>query len=159
MLSNVERVLFLQGVELFADIEAAGLSSLAEVLTEKTLETNEVLVAEGDPGGTMFLIVEGEISVSRAGVEVAKNGRRDYIGEISVLDGESRTASLTATKHTVVLGLERADFHDLLAERPQMTRAVIRSLARKLRLASIETDGGVAEVRRRTFWTWKSETG
>ena len=132
MLSMGERVLFLKGVALFADLPGRELTQVAEVARLRTFSANAVLMREGEIGDFLYLIVEGEASVSAEAREVARRGCKDCIGELSVLDAEPRTATVTALTDMVVLEVRRDDFRYLMAERAEVTRGIIRTLVRKL---------------------------
>ena len=136
MISIAEKVLFLKSVALFSDLPGRELASVADVARERDFAAGEVMIEEGMPGGSLFLIVEGEAIVTRAGEELARRSSGDCIGEISVLDSEPRTATVTACVDMVVLEVMREDLDSLRAERPEVARGIIRTLVKKLAEAS-----------------------
>jgi len=69
-----------------------------------------VVIRQGDPGDSFYVIVAGEASVTAAGVQVATPGPGDYFGEIALLRNMSRTATVSAVTELELLALERRDF-------------------------------------------------
>lgn len=139
-LSLLERVLFLSRVRLFADLPPEDLKHVAEVASEHTFPDGEVIAEQGEPGEDMHVVVSGEIRVmvGRDGgptVEVARRARGEYVGEMAILGGESRMASLVCAGSVRTLSLDRRSFQRILRERPDVSLAVMRVLSERLREA------------------------
>ena len=136
MLTTADKVLFLKGLELFAQVPSEDLAELAARTEEVALEDGERLFAEHDPGDALFLVVEGTVAVARAGATLAELGVREVLGEMAVLDPAPRSADAIARGPVRLLRLARDDFANVLGERPEVAAGVIRVLTRRLRGAN-----------------------
>jgi len=128
----IERVLFLKGVGIFADLDPDDLGDLAAVAEERTYADGECLGRQGEPGNELFVIATGS-------VEVVKDGRERYlrevgevVGEMALLTGAPRSADLFARGESRVLCLDQLHFASAIAERPEISLAVIRVLCRRV---------------------------
>jgi putative ABC transport system ATP-binding protein len=101
---------FLKGVEAFKNLTPHELTDVAERMTRRQFMPNEVIIREGDAGEELFLISEGEVEVDRAGREVARLGPGDFFGELSLMSGDPRNATVIATKPVDTYILGKDDF-------------------------------------------------
>lgn len=132
-LPPMERIVFLSRVPLFAALPPADLEQVAAVASEHLFTDGETLVREGQPGGEMYIIVTGGVSVVHDGREVAVRRPGDHVGEQAILTGATRNATLVAVGETRTLVIDRAHFESILRERPETALAVIRTLSDRLR--------------------------
>jgi hypothetical protein len=137
-LSLMERVVFLRRVPLFAELSPADLKHVAEVATEHAYPSGAVVAEEGEPGDELYILVEGEISVVIGGdgqgeTEVARRGVGDYVGEMSIITGEPRMATLRCVGDVRALAIDRKRFERILRERPDASLAMMRVLSNRLR--------------------------
>ena len=130
---TVERVLILRSVQMFELTPDHILAELAAILKEVDLEPNAEVIKQGDLGDCMFVIVHGAVKVHRDSEVLATLGPRDIVGEMSVLDPEPRSASVTTTAPTRLLRIDRADFYDLMADRIEIAQGVMSVLCQRLR--------------------------
>jgi CRP-like cAMP-binding protein len=135
MITTVEKVLFLKSVDLFRGLAGEELATIAEIAEEQPFAAGEPVLAEGEPGDALYLVVEGAVKVHRGEKQLAQLGVRDVFGEMAMLDPEPRSASVTVVKDTVLLKIGRDDFRDILQERPEIGIGVIQVLSRRLRAA------------------------
>jgi CRP-like cAMP-binding protein len=91
------------------------------------------LVREGEHGETLFVILEGAARVVRRGRTVARLRAGDFLGEVAVLDGRPRTASVVADPEARCLVLHRDELREVLAEEPRIAWAMLGALAGRLR--------------------------
>jgi porphyrinogen peroxidase len=122
----------LRGVPLLRGLDPAAIERLGELAIERDLADGAVLIRQGDPGDEFFLIVSGTVIVERNGRAVARRGTGDYLGEISLLDGRPRTATVVAEGPVRVLVLDRRDFDRLLDEQPAIARRLVTSLVERI---------------------------
>jgi len=136
----LERVLLLRRVPLLADLTPNDLQRVASLATEHHIETGEVLFEQDDPGEEMYVIVHGNMKIMvRTGEtekEFTRRGVGEVIGEMSVISGEPRNASVIATEETHLLCLDKKNFEGLLRERPEVGLAVMRVLCSRLKEAT-----------------------
>jgi len=128
-------------------IPSTGLPLRDEVLRQiaasgvvRTFPKSTILIAEGDVGDSLYIIVSGRVKVfasNEAGREVVINfhGPGEYVGEMS-LDGEPRSASVVTMEPTTCAIVNRAQFRDFLAQNPDFAQHLIQTLIRRCRSAT-----------------------
>ncbi|HEY8871669.1 MAG TPA: ATP-binding cassette domain-containing protein [Stellaceae bacterium] len=112
MLNDALRICeFLKGVEAFKNLTPTELTHIAEHMTKRHFMPGEPVVREGDVGHELFLVSEGEVRVERAGHEIARLGPGEFFGELALMSGDPRNATVIAEDpvETYVLGEE--EFH------------------------------------------------
>jgi LmbE family N-acetylglucosaminyl deacetylase len=131
-----ERMDFMRGTELFASLPDPQLAELAKVTTERFLDDGTVISSQGDPAREFYLVREGEVSILRrrdgAEEELKVCGRGSCIGEVAVLGKLPRTASVVARGPARLLVLEGDQLDRLLQEQPEMSRALLTLLAKRV---------------------------
>ena len=142
LFSQDTKVQALKGAPLFESLSRKDLTQLARVSEDLEVEPGTVLCREGEIGHEFFVIVEGEIKVTRKGRRLALRGGGDFVGEIALLDDVPRTATVTAETPVRLFVLTRKDFRHLLDENPGVQRKVLGALAR--RLAELANDPALA---------------
>ena len=110
MLTTVEKVLALKNVELFSDIPGEVLADIAFLLEEVIYENGTYIVAEGDIGKELFIIVKGEVDVIAGDQKVATIGDGGYFGEMAIIDSQPRSADVVAIEDVTLLKLKEMIF-------------------------------------------------
>ncbi|MDD5581904.1 MAG: Crp/Fnr family transcriptional regulator [Candidatus Marinimicrobia bacterium] len=128
----------LRQIPLFEDLSDDELAHIAQLIHVKTYEKNKVILLEEDLGDTLFIISKGSVKISRInedGKEVILSILSDgeFFGEMSILDGESRSANVVALEPSEVFMLKRSDFLDMLEKYPKISIHLLEELARRLR--------------------------
>jgi len=142
LFSQDTKVQALKASPLFDGLSRKELTQLARVSEDLEVEAGKVLCREGEIGQEFFVIVDGEIKVTRKGRRVATRGGGDFVGEIALLEELPRTATVTAETPVRLFVLTRKDFRHLLDVNPGVERKVLRALAR--RLAELSKDPTLA---------------
>ncbi|HYV49461.1 MAG TPA: mechanosensitive ion channel family protein [Myxococcaceae bacterium] len=142
----------LDSVEIFAVLDRRAREELRKEMQLRRFGRGERIIQEGAQGHTFYLVVSGEVSV-RAGsgdAEVARLKRGQYFGEMSLLTGEPRAATVLAASDAVLLELDRPVFARLFGEHQGLARELSAILAqRRSQLkAAAEAAGGSAEIGR-----------
>jgi hypothetical protein len=106
----VVEIALLRSLRIFRVLPAPALEGLARSLEPVRLAAGEVLIREGEPGDRFYAVADGRLQVTIGGTPVASNVRGDGIGEIALLYGVPRTATVTATSPATVFALSREDF-------------------------------------------------
>jgi hypothetical protein len=119
----------LQGSPLFQDMSEEQVRAIISGLCLRTFSAGEILVTEGEPGGSMFLIASGSVRVyvrNSEGFNVALRnlGLGDFYGEISLLTGSARTATVTASSRCEILELDRAELRRISEQHPQVATII-----------------------------------
>ena len=126
-------------VPLFRTFSVKELAAIGRVSRELAVEAGQMLCQQGDEGHELFLILEGEASVSRNGQRIAILGPGQYFGELALLTPHPRNATVTAETDMLLLVLGRWEFWDLLDSMPAMTRMLLAGVAERLREADLRS--------------------
>jgi CRP/FNR family cyclic AMP-dependent transcriptional regulator len=126
----------LHNVPIFSDCSPKDLSAVARGLKEVNHKAGTVIAREGDPGVGLFVIVDGQAKVTIGGKLKTKLGPGDFFGEIALLDGGPRTATVTAENDVKLLGLTEWVFRGLLLEHPAIAVKTLQAMAGRLRSAT-----------------------
>jgi CRP/FNR family transcriptional regulator/CRP/FNR family cyclic AMP-dependent transcriptional regulator len=124
-------------VPLFEDLPRSYLGRLAALATESRFEAGGVIVKKDDPGRAFFVIVEGSARVVTGSSANARTRAElhpgDFFGELSLLDGETRTATVVATTVLRTIRIERAAFRHLVRDEPNLALKMLEGMARRTR--------------------------
>ena len=132
-IGKAARIAMLADVPLFATLTKRQLGEVAAAADEFVVDAESVVIRQGDPGDAYFIVASGALLVHRGGRRVATIGPGDFVGEISLLDGGERTATVTATERCVLLVLDRATFTTMLRQSPSLAIAMLEVLSARLR--------------------------
>lgn len=127
--AKIER---LSQVPMFSACSRKDLGAIAKYADELSVDAGAELIKEGEAGREFYIIVEGKASLSRGGREVAVLGPGSYFGELALLDGQKRDATVTTTTPTELLVVGIREFATLLEDVPQITRKLLAGMARRL---------------------------
>ena len=125
----------LQRVQLFADMDRRQSEQIARLLKERRFAKGETVIREGTGGAAFFLIESGEAAVSSKGAHLRTLGPGDHFGEIALIDGGPRSATVTATTDMVCYGLTFWEFRPLVERNGAMAWKLLQALAQRLRAA------------------------
>ena len=132
LFSQDTKVDALRRAPLFAGLSRKELVQLARVSEDLDVPAGEVLCKEGDIGHEFFVIVDGEVEVTRKGRRLTTRGGGEFVGEIALLEETPRMATVTAKTPLRIFVLTRTDFRHLLGENPSVEQKVLRALARRV---------------------------
>lgn len=143
----IDRALLLSRSPLFAGLAADELNSLVKYARTKRIAANEVVFHKGAPGDQMFAIIGGRmkiVTLSDEGKEIvlAILAPGDVFGEISLLDGRARTATVIAAENGELLILERHEFIPFLERHPKIAIKLLEEICKRLRV----TDALIEDV-------------
>lgn len=119
-------------VPLFAGLSKKELTQLARMSDDVEVDEGHVLCREGQTGREFFVIVDGDVEVTRKGKAVRRRGGDDFFGEIALLEDIPRTATVKAKTPLRLFVLTRRDFRHLVETSPSVEKKVMQSLARRL---------------------------
>lgn len=129
----LEKVLLLKSLGIFENVPENTLSELAPLMQEEEAEAGTVFFKEGEVGDCMFIIFHGEVKIHKGSVTLAILKEKEVFGELSLLDAETRSATATAHTDCVLYKIDQEPFYELLDERPEVARGIIKILCRRLR--------------------------
>lgn len=125
-------------VPLFSQLDEDDLEKIRNLCVTQHYVKDQIILIEEEAGNTLFLIQRGRVKVSR----ISDDGREvilsilepgDFFGELSLIDGKARSASVTAIEDSEVLMLRRGDFLGLLSDYPQISISLMKELATRIR--------------------------
>jgi CRP/FNR family transcriptional regulator, cyclic AMP receptor protein len=125
-------------VSLFQACSHSELRELARITTELEAPAGAVLCREGATGTDCFVIIDGKVKVTIAGDEVGTIGPGGFFGEMALLDGGPRVATVTALTDLRLLVLSRQEFASLLTSVPSVCRRMLAAIGARLRLADAQ---------------------
>jgi CRP-like cAMP-binding protein len=123
----------LKQVPLFRNLPDKQLKIVSSEMTERRFSEGQELTAEGGGGAGFFVIESGSAKVTIDGEERRTLGPREYFGEIALIDGGLRTATITATSDGVAYGLTRWQFKPLVEANGEMAWPLLELLASRIR--------------------------
>ncbi len=126
----------LGGVPIFEGCSKKELQTIARQVREISHDAGYVIATEGDPGAGLFVIADGEADVTIGGKKVNHLEKGDFFGEMALLDGGPRTATVTATTPITLYALTEWVFRGLLAEHPSIAMRTLETMASRLRGAT-----------------------
>ncbi|MCW3108517.1 MAG: cyclic nucleotide-binding protein [Segetibacter sp.] len=130
----IEKVLILKSSEIFQNTAETELVELAGILEEIYLDANTTLFSKGDIGNCMYFIFNGTIKIHDGEHTLAVLGENEIVGELSVLDSESRSANATTLEECLVLKLEQEAFYEILMNNADILKGILKTLCKRLRV-------------------------
>ncbi len=139
---------FLSKVQIFARLPERDLDAVIGIMSERGYRKDEVIFHADDPGSVLFILKTGTVKISIRD----KNGREDilkvlypadFFGEMSILDGQHRSATVTSIEKSTALVVKGEHFIDLIARCPQIALNMLVLLSRRIR----KTDEKIASLR------------
>ncbi len=134
-MSREDKITHLQEIPLLEGCTRGQLRAIARIAEVREVPEGTVLTRRGEPGEEFFVIVDGRARVEVTPRKRGRLGPGDFFGEISLLDGGPRSATVTAETAMRLLVIGRRHFSRLLRELPDLGRAIMGVLARRLRQA------------------------
>ncbi len=130
----------LKDIELFEDLDDSSLKDILTVCKISHYEKDNIILFEEDLGNLLFFIVNGKVKISRineAGKEIILSiiEENDYFGEMSILDGEARSANAVALSDTTVFTINKLNFFSILQKYPKIAINLLKTLTKRLRKA------------------------
>jgi cAMP-binding proteins - catabolite gene activator and regulatory subunit of cAMP-dependent protein kinases len=126
----------LANVPLFSDCSQRELQTISRAVKDVDHSAGTVIAREGEPGVGLFVISTGTADVTIGGKKKATLGPGDFFGEIALLDGGPRTATVTAVSDVKLLGLTEWVFRGMMQEHPSIALKTLQQMASRLRAAT-----------------------
>jgi CRP/FNR family transcriptional regulator, cyclic AMP receptor protein len=134
---EAERLLFLKRVTLFASLRNEALIGLSAILSEQSFSDGDLVVTQGEPGDTLYILKDGFVEVvvggATAGTIVAQLKPCDFFGEMALFEDQPRSATVRAKGECHVLELRRSHFVELVDRQPDVLWNLCAAFARRLR--------------------------
>lgn len=132
------KILLLKGIEIFEGLAVGELAAVASVTDEIDYPEGEIVIREGDSGETMYLIIEGEVSVLKKPsegpeIELDRIGSGDYFGEMALFEDVKRSATIRTREPSRVLVLHKKEFEEIVREYPLIALHICKILSGRIR--------------------------
>jgi CRP/FNR family transcriptional regulator, cyclic AMP receptor protein len=129
-MANADKTL--ANIELFSELSSRELRDVAKLMTPVQVRAGRDLTVEGEPGREFMIILEGTATVRRNGRVIATLGPGDFFGEMAVIAGVPRTATVTADTDMTLEALNRREFSTLLDESPKLAKKILVGAVKRL---------------------------
>ncbi len=152
MSAVMDRVSSLKNTDLFRALEDGELEKLSTKLRERVYPANTAIVREGASGDAMFIIKNGQVEVKKKepnlGIDltIATLGMGACFGEMALLTGKPRSATVIAIAATELFVLEKGDFDDLLLEHPSISISINKIVAERIEEMNTQKSMGVVSL-------------
>ena len=131
--SAAERVRILQNTALFAETPEHVLSAIVPIMNVVEFAAGQQIFAKGDQGGSLFIVYEGAVGIYNGEQQLATFEGGDFFGELALLDAAPRSATARALEPVLAFRLDQDDFYDVMGDRPEVLRNILRVLCQRLR--------------------------
>ena len=130
-----EAAIVIRNVPIFEQLSKKELAAVEKLVHTRTYESDESIFSEKDPGGGMYIVIDGNVSIvkNHGGThekKLASLEDGDFFGEIALLDESPRTATAVSVGDSKILGFYRTDLYELVERRPKLAIKIIVNLAR-----------------------------
>lgn len=133
MFTVIEKVIFLQSVDVFSDVPTEQLAYLAAIAEEVAFMKDDGIYSAGEASDSLYLVLEGQVRLHRDGDEIMVAGKNDAFGTWALFDDEPRVATATTLEDTRLLRIDRDDFLELLSDHTEITQGVFKNIVGRLR--------------------------
>jgi CRP-like cAMP-binding protein len=132
-------------VPIFAGLSRRHLNKVAGLGRIRRFHHGATIVVAGEPGDTLYVLLDGEVSVNRPGLAPITRGIGSFFGEMALVDGGPRSATVVAEGPVVCLTITQSGFFKLLRKEPAIAAALLKELATRLRAAEALREPEAAE--------------
>jgi CRP-like cAMP-binding protein len=123
----------LRNIDFLQKVSADTLEGLASECQLRNLEEREVLFSDEDKGDSMYVILSGELIVSKNEVEIARRTKGDYIGEMALIESQPRSATVMSVTSSLLLEITREQFQTRLSTSSDALMAILKTLSSRAR--------------------------
>jgi CRP/FNR family transcriptional regulator, cyclic AMP receptor protein len=127
------KIELVSGIPLFSNCSKREIAQVAALSVPAELKKGTVMTRQGADGGLAFVIATGRAEVIRNGKRLARLGPGDVVGELSLIDGQPRSATVTALTDMEVLEVDGHDLRKLLRKAPPVVHKLLESMSHRLR--------------------------
>jgi CRP-like cAMP-binding protein len=123
----------LRNIDFLQKVSTETLEGLASECRLRDLEDGAVLFSDGEEGNTMYVILSGELIVSKNGIEIARRSKGDYLGEMALIESQPRSATVMSSMPSLLLEITHEQFQSKLASNPDSLMAIMKTLSSRAR--------------------------
>ena len=133
MYTTLDKTIILKGINLFSGLTVEEVFQIAQIAIEERYLAEEVIFHEGDVGDSMFIIINGSVSIYNQKKEITTLETGECFGEMALLDHEPRSSSIRAITDTAVLKIDEENFYELVAGNIEIIQGIVKILSKRLR--------------------------
>ena len=123
----------LHRIPLFSGLDRHQIERLGQLAEEVDVPAGKVLIRQGDRGGDLMVLASGQVSVERDGALLRTLGSGEFFGEIALVDGGPRTATITTREPSRLVVLGHREFHAMMDEFPEVASRILATMADRIR--------------------------
>ena len=132
------KIFHLKGIYIFEGLSVSELAAIASVTEVFVYPQGEVVIREGEPGDTMYLVIDGEVVVIKdygkdQEIELDRIGAGDYFGEMALFKGHVRSATIRTARQSRLLVLHKREIDEIVREYPQIALHICEVLSQRIR--------------------------
>ncbi len=131
--TTVEKILFLKENDIFSEVPPDSLLNIVPVAHEVAISNGVNVFEEGELSIYLFLVVSGQIKITRQQKEIFVAQSKDSFGLVGLVEERRRETTATAIEDSVLLRIGLADLFDLMEDFPAITKGVLRGISKVLR--------------------------
>jgi CRP-like cAMP-binding protein len=124
-----QKLELLKRTPLLADLSKRDIEEVGRLADEVDVRAGRVLLKEGDPGREFFVIIDGQIEITKEGRHLRTMGAGEFLGDIALVVERPRTATATAVTDSRLLVVGHREFHSLMEQFPSIRVSVLESIA------------------------------
>lgn len=133
MLLTIEKVIILKSVPIFSKVPETELIELASIIKEIDVKSGENIMENGEMGSSIYIIVNGKVRVHDGNKEISILNDRNFFGELSALDPQPRSATVTAIEDTTIFRIDEVVLYELISDHIDVAKGILHELCRRLR--------------------------
>ena len=133
MFTTIEKVIFLQDIDIFESTTTENLAHIAAITEEVEFKKDQVIFKEGELSDALYLVIDGQVRLERENKLVMIAKGKNVFGTWALFDDEPRVVTATSLEDTHLLKIDKEDFYDLLADHVQITQGILKTMAKRLR--------------------------
>ncbi|MGK7390501.1 MAG: MFS transporter [Candidatus Cyclobacteriaceae bacterium M2_1C_046] len=137
-LLTIEKVMALKTTEIFRETTEDLLVDIASILKEISYKKDDLIVQKNEIGTCMYIIYSGSVLIHDGDFKLAELKEGNFFGELSLLDTEPRSASVTALEDSLLLRIDQQAFYEIMADRMEVIREMMKILCQRLRKQNVE---------------------
>lgn len=130
---NIEKLIALKAIPMFRELDVFTLQQIQKIASYKKLPAGETVIAEGEEGDSLYVVISGRVGVYKDGIGINEIGAGGLFGEMAIIERQKRSATIRTLEETDFLIIEGEDFAALLERNSSISGSVIRTLAERLR--------------------------
>ncbi|HJN88771.1 MAG TPA: cyclic nucleotide-binding domain-containing protein [Verrucomicrobiota bacterium] len=135
----VQKILFLKNVPLFSTMPPDTIAWVAEAADETSTLSGQTIFEKGSEGDSMYVIADGSVRIHDGDKTLASLPQGAFFGELSILDGETRSATATAESDCLLLVIRQDSFRRILSKQFDVTENLLKILVRRIREQSTQS--------------------